>query len=371
MSVLNKMLRDLEQRQHSGGVAAPQPDSLSRDDSRPLWLNLLLILSAILLLFAVYAILNRPDNQPQPVAADTQIQAGTEQPQAVAEPELTSVATLPVVPAMAALVATPAVSLGSAEPELAMAPQPLPAQTGSIEQAAPAADTVEADTSNPVATADTQTSRTDTAPAVKQAAAVKVEVQRSAQTAAQKGAALQQQAVQAAQSGQLMQAINLWQQVQAVQPLQATAYLAQARLWLQMGQPQRAEQILQQGISAGADTADVRLLLAQLYAQQQQWQAADTVLPAQFELQQYPEYYGLKATVAQQLGDSFAAQHWFGQLIVIQPQQARWWLGAAVAFDQQGQRQQAQLHYRQALQWGEKLSAESRNYIQQRLAATE
>ncbi|MBU1308625.1 MAG: tetratricopeptide repeat protein [Gammaproteobacteria bacterium] len=362
MSVLNKMLRDLEQRQHSGGVAAPQADSLSRDDSRPLWLNLLLLLSAILLLFAVYAILNRPDNQPQPVVADTQTQANTEQPLALAESELTPVAALPVTPAGDALVATPDISPGSAEPgpELAMAQQPLPAQTDSTEEAAPAADTVEADTSNPVA-----------APAANRAAAVKIEVQRTAQTAAQKGAALQQQAVQAAQSGQLMPAINLWQQVQAVQPLQATAYLSQARLWLQMGQPQRAEQILQQGISAGADTADVRLLLAQLYAQQQQWQAADTVLPVQFELQQYPEYYGLKATVAQQLGDSFAAQQWFGQLIVIQPQQARWWLGAAVAFDQQGQRQQAQLHYRQALQWGDKLSAESRNYIQQRLAATE
>ena len=46
MSVLNKMLRDLEKRQHVSERAATPLSA--RSDERPLWLNLLLLLSALL-----------------------------------------------------------------------------------------------------------------------------------------------------------------------------------------------------------------------------------------------------------------------------------------------------------------------------------
>ena len=358
MSVLNKMLRDLEQRQHSPNattVAAPER-TISRDDSRPLWLNLLLLLSACLLLFAVYAILNRPDVTA--VQTDTVAVVGSP----AAEPPETEQSPSDIPAVIAAVVQTraqPAVLAATTE-------QPV---TRTDSKPASEPEVIAETTANAVATAASQTQVA--AAASPAAAVVKVEIQRPQQTAAQKAEALQQQAILAAQSGQLMSSIKLWQQVQALEPVQTTAYIAQARLWLQMGQAERAQQTLQQGLSNGADTAELRLLLAQYFAQQQQWAAADAILLPQVDLQLHPEYYGLKATAAQQLGDSIAAQQWFTQLIVLQPQQARWWLGAAIAFDQHGQRQQAQLHYRQALQWGDSLSAESRNYIQQRLAATE
>lgn len=363
MSVLNKMLRDLEQRQHSGNatLATKPANSIGRDDSRPLWLNVLLLLSAILLLFAVYAILNRPDVAPAQPDATLVVSPDTES----VVPELPPAAEQ----APVALATEPATMLTKQEQPVAL--------VAMAESSATTAD------SQPVVGLDVTATTTETAidvavsdnnmsaAASPAPAAVKVEIQRPLQTPEQKAVALQQQAVLAAQSGQLMNSISLWQQVQVLAPQQSQAYTSPARLWEQMGQPERAQQILQQGLSKGADSAELRLLLAQHYIQQQQWAAADAVLLPQFDLSLYPEYYGLKATAAQQLGDSVAAQQWFSRLIVLQPQQARWWLGAAIAFDQHGQRQQAQLHYRQALQWGDTLSADSRNYIQQRLAATE
>ena len=146
---------------------------------------------------------------------------------------------------------------------------------------------------------------------------------------------------------------------------------AQAGLWLQLGQPAQAHAVLQQAVAQGIVHADIQLMLAQHAAAAQQWQAVDALLPPQFTLAQQPDYYGMKATALQQLGQHQAALHWFSQLVVLQPRQGRWWLGAAISFDAQAERAQAQQYYRQARQHSETLSAASRNYIQQRLAATE
>ena len=379
MSVLNKMLRDLEQREQATGSSV-RSASISREESRPLWLNILLLGAAALLVFAVYAILNRPEFTQSSLAAVPKATAvqPLAQPQITNETAVTgadSAAPLRLIPPeteglalqpAAAVINTAAQVEAIAEQvaaqqviadkvvaeqvvaEHVVAPQPVAAAVAAV-QADPLADVA-----------------ADSAKAAKVAV-----VQRPVQSAEQKAQALGQQAVQAAQSGQLMPALRLWQQVQQLSPQQPTAYIAASQLWQQLGQPERARQQLQLALSNGADSAEVRLLLAQYYAAAQQWQQADTLLPAHYALAQYPEYYGLKATVLQQLADNAAALNWFNQLIVQQPQQARWWLGAAIAYDQSGQTEQAVLHYRQALQWGDNLSADSRNYIQQRLAATE
>ena len=389
MSVLNKMLRDLEQRQHASD-ATTAITLHGRSDERPLWLNVLLLLSALLLAFAVYAILTR---EPAPESSEAV--------PAVANPALTDHATSAALPDSAA---EPVIS---AEVIPATMQQSTPvastasggADTGVKEQAA--IDTVnetntEATADNALqsterdqagsesdVTAQTQTIATElgrpTLPvasvvantAANAEAKTEVTVVRAPASPQQQAALLQQQALAAAQAGQLQQALQLWQQLQQFAPQNAVAYLEQARLWHQLGQPQQALTVLQQALQQGIVHADIQLLLAQQAAAQAQWQRVDTLLPAQFALAQQPEYYGLKATALQQLGQPQAALDWFSQLIVLQPQQARWWLGAAIAFDALSQPEQAQLHYRQALQWGDSLTAASRNYIQQRLAAIE
>lgn len=388
MSVLNKMLRDLEKRQHVSERAVTPLNA--RSDERPLWLNLLLLLSALLLAFAVYAILTReplPDTGEaasvpvKPVNSDTAaavtaadnsaelsvstkaVPLASQQSAAVinAEPGLAeteadqgadSVLAEDTKAGTGSVLPSTATAQPAAEPDAAQQPQPLPAEHDS-------------------AALQTASAEGNTEPRTNVQPETEVKVVRSAATAQQQAALLQQQALTAAQAGQLQQALQLWQQLQQLTPQNAEAYLEQARLWHQLGQPQQALMVLQQALQQGIVSADIQLLLAQQAAAQAQWQRVEALLPAQFVLAQQPEYYGLKATALQQLGQPQAALDWFRQLIVLQPQQARWWLGAAIALDALAQREQAQLHYRQALQWGDSLTAASRNYIQQRLAATE
>lgn len=387
MSVLNKMLRDLEKRQH---VSETAPTVLrARSDERPLWLNLLLLLSALLLAFAVYAILTR---EPLPDAGETM-------PVVTAAVQNDTVASVAVLPERAAEPAVSTEQAPAASAQSAIVTRAEPSVAAEAEQAADtdaatgsdaAEETAVQNTVNaraaaePVATPQPrQTKHNSTDLQANSAADIAAQQGATAETKAevkvvraevspqQQAALLQQQALAAVQAGQLQQALQLWQQLQQLAPQNALAYLEQARLWQQLGQPQQALMVLQQALQQGVVNADIQLLLAQQAAAQAQWQRVDTLLPAQFVLAQQPEYYGLKATALQQLGQPQAALDWFRQLIVLQPQQARWWLGAAIAFDALAQREQAQLHYRQALQWGDSLTAASRNYIQQRLAATE
>jgi len=351
MSVLNKMLRDLEQRRSEPAAsAAAIPVSKGRSNV----LLVILLLSGLLLLVAYFARLTvKPTDSvalpfnvtlaqsSETVVADEAVISG---PVNVAHSEQTATVedmpeTLDVTKASAAVekqqIATPDAIAVIRQAD------PAPAVTAGIEQVS------------------------------EKASPGRLEVARSQPTTEEQVDALTQQAVVAAQAGQLAQALQLWQQVQQLQPGVANAYLAQARLWLQLGQPMQAELIARQGLQHGVVSAELQFLIAQQAASRADWPQVDILLPAQFELAQHPEYYGLKATALQQQGQQQAALRWYQQLLQTQPQQARWWLGAALAYDSLLQYEAAQLHYRQALQWGENLSSASQQFIQQRLAAIE
>ena len=397
MSVINKMLRDLDQRNHS---AANVNQVIARRPGQPLWLTVLLLLTFGLLCFAIYAVLSRSTVMPPATLTAAVPEPAAQLPEKPAEIAIAAHSLEPKDSLEPTKSPEPTKSLeskDSLEPTDSPAPTPGPALTQSTiakpspvpEQTATPEDTGAADAAEIAAQPEPQQIKpgvlTAQVDAVPQAATVvqaptpaptaktgsSLSVTSREPTAAQSQAKLRQQAMAAAQAGQLQQALQLWQQLQQFAPQNAVAYLEQARLWHQLGQPQQALTVLQQALQQGIVHADIQLLLAQQAAAQAQWQRVDTLLPAQFALAQQPEYYGLKATALQQLGQPQAALDWFSQLIVLQPQQARWWLGAAIAYDQSGQTEQAVLHYRQALQWGDSLTVASRNYIQQRLAAIE
>ncbi|MDP5135325.1 hypothetical protein ORJ04_05085 [Rheinheimera baltica] len=400
MSVLNKMLRDLEQRQQTPpGITTPV---ISSDTDRPLWLTLLLALSVMLLCFAVYAILSR--SQPTVAVAPAEVSITAEQPDTAVMPvsiaaavdtqpqktETEAEAQLAAVSATigTATVTTSATASADATHSTAAVSSgriPTPSESVMSDKQINLADKpvtedilLQLTPAQPQAPAQRAGSKPITAKASAQdqrevvnTVSVGVQVERQAATPEQRAAALRQQALAAAGAGQLQQALQYWLQVQQLTPADPGVYIAQARLWTQLGQPSQAELTLRQALSRNILDADIQLLLAQYAATNAAWQQVDELLPAQFFLAQQPDYYGLKATALQQLGQQQAALQWFTQLIQLQPQQARWWLGAAIAHDALAQREQAHLHYQQALNWGDGLSVASRAYIQQRLAATE
>lgn len=360
MSVINKMLRDLEQRQHSSTTSSPA--ILRRSDSSR-WLTALSIVS--LLLLAALCML------------------WYQQQASVSPPDLQS-ATTPVEPVEQPVVMAEVVDN---EPQVAALSAPLPRpETVSDVTTQPAyrtelatENTAESTVEQAVVQAEDDIASAQpvlavaalTEPVAQSRRAGQLHISSEQLSPEQQAQRLQQKAMTAEHSGQLPQALQLWQQYQQNKPDDAQGYLAQARLLQALGQAPQAETVLQQALQHGIVDVNIQLLLAQRAAQQQQWQQANAYLPDHFTLALYPDYYGLKATVQQQLGEHVAAGQWFSQLLIIQPQQAKWWLGAAISFDALAQKQQAHHHYQQALQWGGSLSDASRNYIQQRLIATE
>lgn len=383
MSVINKMLRDLDQRNNS---AASANQIIARRHGQPLWLTLLLLLTFGLLCFAIYAVLSRSAVVP---TADLAIAA----PEPIAQQ-------LPAEPVIAAEIAIPArPESNSLEPINSPEPTDRPGlaslQTAALEHSAAAESTatttitapeppIRAEANVAAIAAQPGQQRTEpddiavpAAPAatVTQAAAAKtgssLSVTSREPTAAQQQAKLRQQALAATQAGQPQQALRYWQQLQQAAPQDAVVYLAQARLWLQLGQPQQAEASLLQAKSQGIVDADIQLMLAQAAASRQQWLQTEALLPAGFAVALHPDYYGLKATALQQLGQHQQAFDWFAELSALQPQLGKWWLGGAVSLEALERPAEAHQYYLNALQWGDSLSVQSKTYIQQRLVATE
>ncbi|MGI5310586.1 hypothetical protein [Rheinheimera sp. WS51] len=351
MSVINKMLRDLEQRQDRQTIATQQLRVPYQTGSG--FKVLVLILLAVLIATLGYYYLFSP--------ASTKLQAAATKKETAAIIE-------PV------------------KPDSAAANSELNGQSnnGSMQQhSAEVAKVIEIAASLPQArltSEQTVSQKIEPQPEqivkpdiakVKTAAPVENAINKLAVIRANTEHNLAQQALATEQAGQIRTALLLWQQLAQQQPQQADAYLAQARILQNMGLYDQAHSALILATENGVVNSEIQLLLAQQAIEQQQWQLADRYLPATFLLTEQPEYYGLKATVLQQLGEHRAAEQWFSKLITVQPQQAKWWLGAAISFEALGQQQQAYQHYQQALQWGQQLSAASRQYIQQRLIVTE
>lgn len=363
MSVINKMLRDLEQRQHSSTAASP---AILRRADNSRWLFALSIVCLVLV-----AALGALWYQQQASGAVSVGQSAPLPEQASADPVeqhevLTEVVDIDAqTAAVSALPPRPAPVIALTEPALHAEPVATDTASASSERAVGQADVATA-SAQPVAVVASLAE-----PVVQNHRAGQLHISSEQLSPQQQAQRLQQKALTAEHSGQLPQALQLWQQYQQNKPDDAQGYLAQARLLQALGQAPQAETVLQQALQHGIVDVNIQLLLAQRAAQQQQWQQANAYLPDHFTLALYPDYYGLKATVQQQLGDHVAAGQWFSQLLIIQPQQAKWWLGAAISFDALAQKQQAHRHYQQALQWGGSLSDASRNYIQQRLIATE
>lgn len=372
MSVINKMLRDLDQRNQSTINVNPV---IARRQGQPLWLIMILLLTIGLLCSAIYMVLS---------------QTSIKTPSGLTTAELKPAAKLPIESAEMVLTAQ---SFQSKPTEISVpargstltqstitVPEHVPEQTA-LAEASVAINVAQPETQYLKPTTPTAlTVQVKNAPQLTMAVQAEpsstktnsnLSVTSREPSAVQSQAKLRQQAMAAEQAGQLQQALRFWQQLQQLAPQDVVAYLAQARLWLQLGQPQQAEASLLQAKAMGIMDADIQLMLAQAAASRQQWLQAEALLPASFALPLHPDYYGLKATALQQLGQHQQAFEWFSELSAVQPQLGKWWLGGAVSLEALERPAEAHQYYLNALQWGDGLSVQSKTYIQQRLVATE
>ncbi|MDN4501933.1 tetratricopeptide repeat protein [Alteromonadaceae bacterium BrNp21-10] len=150
-------------------------------------------------------------------------------------------------------------------------------------------------------------------------------------------------------------------------PTHSKARQKLANLLHAQGRPAAAEQVLREGLLLNHEDSYQRLMLARLLVVKQQPQAAMTLLQdLKPSLEEHVDYHVLIAELARQLGDHELALLTYTHLAGFAPTNARWWLGQAVSADQLGKLDKALMAYQQALEL-QQLDESVVQFIRQRL----
>ncbi|MEN3157778.1 hypothetical protein ABC502_05255 [Alkalimonas sp. NCh-2] len=346
MSVINQMLKDLDQRQLA---AQSQPGASrvlpSQSVVRRWWLLLLPVgILVVLLWFWSQWSAGSQQAQLSPAAMEAAI------PALAAEPELSfeqNEAELSL------LVATEAVIESSKEPKSGLLPDPIGSTGPATPPQAVQAMVAEQKPQHAVDAAE--------------APQAQLKIERVELSAVEQQQRLRQQALEAEQAGRPDAARAAWQQLQAQAPQQPEAYQALARMAQQAGYEAGSQYWLQLGLAQGADASQLVPLLAASYGRQQLWAQALQALSQMHESGLQPAELALRATAWQQLGEHQAAVVAFEQLARLEPQEGRWWLGMAISSDALGQRSMAVAQFQRSLQLGNDLNPATKEYIRQRL----
>ena len=156
-------------------------------------------------------------------------------------------------------------------------------------------------------------------------------------------------------------------QVLANDPLDLSSRKQLAALYYGENQLNAARDVLQQGITLQPTNADLRLLAARVAQAMGDKQAALQTLQAITpSAVNNLDFYAMRAALAQQLGQAAEAGYSYQALTRAQPIVGRWWLGLAISQEQRSLMSDAKQAYRRAL-LDNQLSTASRKFAQQRI----
>lgn len=172
-------------------------------------------------------------------------------------------------------------------------------------------------------------------------------------------------AEQAIAKGDAALAETLFEDILLIQPENKFARKKLAALWFGRKAYQSAVNLLAQGIDLFPNDSEFRLMQAQVYLSVNNAQAALAALKPMNQFSD-KEYQLMLASTAQQVGDFETAASAYQTLTTLVNNNGRYWLGLAIALDSNGQYQQAKDAYLSALAVGD-LAKSSTDFATQRL----
>ncbi len=396
MSVINTMLKDLEQRQGqtlSGRYLPPTP----RRRGLPLLIGLLLLVVLPGVAYGVWHIWLRPAEplaatpaptamptpaEPTPTTASSTLEKSTSQPVVEAQEPMTQVQSAATASVSAAVV-IPAVA-----PEQADSPRMQAKVSSPVAVPTPSRDPAQATdvetlpTSEPAESAELEDALLgpDEGPQVTEASAPEaesveepkgsLEIAEEELSPQQEAALERRKGLQAVSKGQLTQACDSFSRVLANDPLDHETRERLAGLLYGEGRLPEAQQVLAEGIRLAPMRADFRLMQARLaMASGNKALALQTLSDQEPAVASNLDYYATRAALAQELEQPAIASRSYQQLVIAQPAEARWWLGLGISLDKQGRALAALDAYHKALNLP--LSSASRQFVQQRIGQLE
>ena len=369
MSVINRMLRDLDARRASTGGAGDAPNPAVRatpasPPRRQLWL--LLLGGGVAISAAAFGdwptALSKTARPPTPVAM-------VEGAEAVSAPlPQTPPATSPT--AQSAAPTPTAVSSAESSTKLAMVPPTLPptARADEPRAQAPLARVATA-RSQPAAIALpalTGAPHSDGLGAPAEAGSVDKRL--LTPPAAQRALDLYRQALELATSGHGRAALEKLHDALKLDPGLLSARLHAVTLSLELGQPVQAEAIALQGLAVAPHEPQLTYLLARVLADR--GDAAGAIAHLDRATRLSGEAFGLRAGLLAQRGEFERALHDYEQAVRAQPGNSLWWLGLGVTLEAAGHAPQARLAYARAQSVGIERH-ELNLFVDQKLVALE
>lgn len=194
----------------------------------------------------------------------------------------------------------------------------------------------------------------------------RVDKQMSAQSPAQRAQLLYQQGMESMGTGHGRMALERLQQALAIQPTLTAARVQAVTLLGEQGQHAEAEALARDGLALAPGEAQLSYLLARSLAGQGDAPGALAVLDR--SASPGPDAFGLRAGLLSQQGDFRRASADYEKAVRLQPGNSLWWLGLGVALEAQGQPQQARRVYARAQALG--MDSHDLNlFLDQKLAA--
>jgi len=176
-----------------------------------------------------------------------------------------------------------------------------------------------------------------------------------------------QQADEMLATRNVAKAEQLLEDVLIIQPEHLEARKKLAALWYGRKAYNKASNLLSQGVALAPNDSDLRQMKAQIYVKQKKFRLAYNILEPLANVKE-EEYQVLLASVAQETAHFTMAIQSYQHLIDMQPMVGRWYLGQAIVYDKNSQFDLAGQAYKLALAKGDLTNA-SAQFAQQRLIA--
>lgn len=158
-------------------------------------------------------------------------------------------------------------------------------------------------------------------------------------------------ALDAIEEGDEAKAIRLLEKVLAKMPNAMDARENLAALYLSRADYGKVLTLVDEGLAQHPHSQALAVLKARLlFEQDNPREAADLLSPFQPNIQEDPDFYGLKAAIFQALGHTADAGSIYKMLIQIEPQNGQYWLGYALSLEENHAKQQAITAYQHASQ---------------------
>lgn len=369
MSVINQMLKDLDQRQGNENSQPSEPASFQQAtnlgaQTKSNNLLVVILLTAILVVLAVIGwqlLVNTSASQITPIAVkDTpavHVAVEAETQQSVTESERTIVSSSNLNSAQKTALATPPavepeqpISVIQTQVEKAESSVSLPS---TIEKSQPAVETTDVEPEATKEAIEVTEQNLNTAPekTTQPKATFVIEKSSVQLPPEQRIAKWMEEAQTAFDKGYISEAIEKFENILKVQDSHVDARNMLAVAWYGRGETQQAISTLNHGLQRYSNIEKWRLTAAKIFFKQNNLQGAFSYLNVNLASPS-KDFLTMKGTLARQLSRFPEAEAVYQQLTKREPTVGNWWLGLAIAQDSQGKAELALGSYQQVVALG-------------------